>query len=716
MAVAQASDLLAKAIQHHQSGRFAEAEGLYRQVLAVDPRHAVSLNLLGMIALQLGRDANAVEFLRKVIAVQPSFPDAHFNLGIALKNLGRLEDSAAAYRAAIGETPGNYKAHSNLGAVLYRLGRHAEAASSYRRTVALKADLASAYYNLGLALDALGNSEDAAAAYRQAIALAPDYAEAHADLGIALKKLGRLGDAAAAIRRAIALRPDFSEAHSNLGAVLFNLGQLEEAVASYRKAVALNPNAAEAHANLGGALKEMGRLGEAASACRRAVALKPSDAAAHYNLANALLDSGKQDEAVAAYRQSVALDSSFPEVHSNLLRAMHYSMQYSRQNILAEARKYAARFAPSVPGRFTAAVKKSRRLRIGYVSGDFRIHSVSSFLTRVIPAHDRESVEVFCYSNHPLSDGVTEQLRAASDSWRSLVGVTDQEAAQAIRRDGVDILVDLSGHTANNRLPLFAMKPAPVQVTWLGYFGTTGLTEMDYILADRFVLPEAHEQTYTETVIRLPGSYLCFTPPDLDIAIGPPPLAANGFATFGCFNNCAKITPEAVALFARVLTRVPGSRLLLKASSLADETVGRDLLSRFAARGIGAERLLLEGPSPMAAYLAAYNRVDVALDPLPFGGGTTTAQTLWMGTPVVTLRGETWVGRISESILTVIGHAELVANSPNEYVEIAANLAGDPPLLSALRRGLRERLESSALCDGAKFTRNLEEAYRRMAS
>jgi predicted O-linked N-acetylglucosamine transferase (SPINDLY family) len=399
-----------------------------------------------------------------------------------------------------------------------------------------------------------------------------------------------------------------------------------------------------------------------------------------------------------------------------LALTQHYASGFSNADFLATARDWASRFGIKEDAApFPNPPLPERRLRVGYVSNDFYSHPVAYFLERVLTAHDHSAVEVFCYANNGRTDGLTDRLRAAADHWRSITQIGDAEGAALIRQDGIDVLIDLSGHTGGNRLTLFARRAAPVQVSWLGYFGTTGVPAMDYILADHHVVPPGEEEFFTEAVRRLPLSYHCFAPPADDVAIGPPPSQASGAITFGSFNNSIKITPAAVALWAEVLRAVPGSHLLLKSRQFADAGVCGTLSDQFAAQGIDPARLQMEGSSPRTDYLAAYNRIDIALDPLPFGGGTITAECLWMGVPVITLRGDRWTGRISTSFLSTIGLGEeLVADSPDTYVSKAAALAADPARLADLRAGLRRRLENSPLCDGPAFTRALEQAYREM--
>jgi protein O-GlcNAc transferase len=566
----------------------------------------------------------------------------------------------------------------------------------------------------GLDRHQAGRLAEAEVWYRRVLAAQPDHPDALHLLGVVAHQVGRHDLAVELIRQAIQQNAQNPGYFFNLGNAFYGQGKLDAAVAAYAQAIRIKPDYAEAHYNLGVALKDQGKLDEVVAACRQAISIKPDFAEAHSNLGVALYEQGKLAEAEACYRRALALKPDYFEAHSNLLFNLSYRWEMSNADLLMQAQQFASCFQAHHEQRtFRNTPDSGRRLRVGYVSADLRSHPVGYFLARVLPAHDPAPIEVFCYSNSTKADDLTARLRRAASHWRSIVGVADGEAGALIRQDGIDILVDLSGHTGGNRLPLFARRPAPVQVTWLGYFGTTGLSSIDYVLADRVVVPEGEEVYFSEKVWRLPGSYLCFAPPEIDLAVGPLP-GATGPVTFGCFNNRAKITAKTIELWARVLRGCSGARLFLKAKGLDDASLRGELVEQFAAKGVVPERLVTEGFSPRGDYLGAYNRVDVALDPVPYGGGTTTAEALWMGVPVVTFHGQRWVGRLSESILSRVGLNELVTDSDDRYVEVASRLAADLPALAQLRGRLRPRLLASPLCDGPTFARQLETAYRAM--
>ena len=625
----------------------------------------------------------------------------------------------AAYRKALELKPDYAEAHSNLGLALTDQGKLDGAVAACRKALGLRPDYAEAHNNLGNALTNKGELEEAVVAYRKALKLKPDYAEAHNNLGNALKNQGKLDEAVAAYHKALELKPDYDEAHDNLGNALTNQGKLDEAVAAHRKALELKPDYADAHNNLGNALTNQGKLEEAVTAYRRTLELKPDHAKAHSNLGNALTNQGKLEEAVAAYRRALELKPDHAKAHNNLLLCMNYDAQTSQQEILAESRRWDDVHAiPRSAGeRFHPNERSAeRRLRVGYVSPDFREHSVRHFLDPVIAGHDRRSFEVFCYAEVVKPDDETARFRSLSDSWCSTLGMTDSAVAERIREDGIDILIDLAGHTGKNRLLVFAERPAPVQVTWLGYPNTTGLSAMDYRLTDAIADPEGDaDALHTETLVRLPNGFLCFAPAADAPEIGGTPALTTGRVRFGSFNNLAKVTPDVVETWARILHRLPKSDLVIKNRSLADEETRERYLKMFGAHGIDAGRV--ESCSWIASrtgHLGAYNRVDIGLDPFPYNGTTTTCEALWMGVPVITLRGDRHSGRVGASILTQVSLAGLVAETTAVYVEKAVALASDLDRLSALRSDLRSRMQMSPLCGPEGFTRDVEAAYREM--
>jgi predicted O-linked N-acetylglucosamine transferase (SPINDLY family) len=604
---------------------------------------------------------------------------------------------------------------NNLGEECRVLRKFPEALACFHRAIELKPDYAEAHNNLGLALQGNGKLDEALAWFQRALELKPDYAEAHNNLGVAWKDQWKLDEAVACYRRALQLKPDFAQAHNNLGVALKNQGKWEEAVACCRRAIELKPDFAQAYSNLGNALKNQGNLDEAVACYRRALELKPDFAEVYINLGYAVKDQGNLEEAVACYRRAVELKPDFVKAHSNLLYTQTFCPGCDPQALYEEHRRWNQQHAAPL-AKFIQPHANDRSagrpLRVGYVSPDFRRHPVGRFLLPLLESHDRERFQIYCYASVRIPDTATDACRGHAGVWRNVLGLSDERVAQTIREDQVDILVDLTMHMSENRLLVFARKPAPVQVTYLAYCGTTGLNTMDYRLTDPYLDPPGCDTPfYCEQSICLPETYWCYraaleTPP-----AGALPALQTGHFSFGCLNNFCKVTPAALAAWSRLLLAVPGSRLFLHARAGSH----RERVCTFLAeQGLSAERLVFVDLLPLQEYFHVYRQIDVALDPFPYGGGTTTCDALWMGVPVVSLAGKTAVGRGGLSILSNLGLPELVAHDAGQYVRIAAELAQDLPRLSALRASLRQRMQASPLMDAPRFARNVEAAYREM--
>ena len=420
---------------------------------------------------------------------------------------------------------------------------------------------------------------------------------------------------------------------------------------------------------------------------------------------------------MVCFKQALACDPGYTEAHSNLFQAMHYAPGFDAEALSTEARRWATAHAEALTAQALAHTNDRsphRRLRIGYVSSDLRQHPVGFFFAPVFTHHDKEAFELFCYAGVRHPDALTAQCQAGADHWYEVTALSDAALAERIRADRIDILIDLSGHTRGHRLLTFARKPAPVQVTAGGHYDTTGMTAIDYLISDRFHTPQGAERYFSEALIRLPHDYICYGPPDYAPAVAPSPLARHGYVTFGCFNNLAKVTPEVIALWARILHALPSSRLRLQTRELGDSATCARYHALFKEEGVAINRIELQGHIPHRQLLTAYGEIDIALDPFPYSGGLTTCEALWMGVPVITLSGHCFAGRHSTSHLANAGLPELITTTPEEYVAVALALAQDADRLTTLRQGLRERLAASPLCDAAGYTRDLEAAYRGM--
>ena len=684
-----AAERFVSAIAHHRAGRLAEAETDYRAVLAIQPGHADAAFNLAVALRQQNRLDDAIAAYQRTLAIRPDYPEAHYNLGNALMAQSRPGEAVAAYAEALRRQPDHDRARANLGI---------------------------ACASLGQALMQSGAFDEAATAFRQALAINPLSAEGHYNLGNALKAQGGPAGAAGAYRDAIRLDPRLAEAHSNLGNVLAELGQYDDALAAHRDAMAARPDSADIVYNFGNALKDSGRLDEAADAYAHAIRLDPDHAASHGNLGIVRMAQGRLEDAIAGYGRAIELRPDDSDAFSNLLFCLNYDERQNPEQLLAAHRAWDRRYTAAAPATYANDRTPTRRLRIGYVSPDFRTHSVAYFLTPLLEAHDRRAVELYCYADVARPDAVTAHLQSLSDRWLSTVGMSHEALAERIQADRIDILVDLAGHTAHNRLRVFARKPAPVQVTWLGYSNTTGLRAMDYRIVDDVTDPPGAADTLaTETLVRLAGGFICYG----GAAHAPEPSAApcltSGAVTFGSFNNPAKVSPATFDVWARLLTRLPNARLLLKGKSFADSGTRALFLSEMRNRGIASERIELLAWLPSgSAHLALYDRVDIALDPFPYNGTTTTCEALWMGVPVVTLRGDRHAARVGASLLTQAGLTDWIADSIDAYVETALALAANPDALNTLRNTLRARLFVSPLCARENFARRLEAAYAAM--
>ncbi|MGC4072505.1 MAG: tetratricopeptide repeat protein [Nibricoccus sp.] len=550
--------------------------------------------------------------------------------------------------------------------------------------------------------------------YQEVIHSAPTVAEVHHQLGNALKTLLRYDEAITPLTEAARLAPNDAVVRLNLGVTLLELQRHAEAETQFRHALAIEPGRPEAHNILGNALFSQGKLAEATVCFREALRLRADYAPAHDNLGRVARAQGRIEDSVAHYRAALALQPK-PGTHSNLLLALNYLDGVSPQEIFSEHRRWAERYAEPLTAASVTSVQNvqdGRRVRVGYISPDFSNHAVAYFFEPVLAAHDRSRFEIFCYSNVPKPDAVTERLRGLAEHWRDIAPLSDEQAAALVRNDQLDLLVDLSGHTARNRLLVFARRAAPRQLTWIGYPNTTGLSAMDFRLTDAVSDPAGSaDSLHSEKLVRLPGPFSVYQPPAEAPEVGVLP-SLKGPLTFGCFNNFAKVTPAMIALWSRLLAAVPEARLFLKSRGLDDPDTAARIRDSFQGHGVDAGRILLDGRElSVPAHLALYHQVDVALDTFPYNGTTTTCEALWMGVPVITLAGETHVTRVGASLLTHLGKTEWIADTPEGYLAKARELAGDRNSLEKCRSGLREEFRQSPLHDASGFTRTLERTF-----
>jgi protein O-GlcNAc transferase len=679
------------ACENLRAGRLAEAETLFRDVLAERPSLPDALHLLGCTLCKLGRAEEAVDLIRRAVKLDPRQAVFQSNLGLALLTLGAKREAIGALSASLAIQPNQPNTLNVLANTLCDIGEFDQAIVCFHHAIQAQPKEPGIYYNLGNCW------------FRKATRIVPGDE-------VGGVRMEELNNAIACFQKALDLSPRFIDASNNMGNALRLLGRMDEAIAAWRRTVAIGPHPF-AHYNLGRALYERDQIDDAGDALRNCIRLSPNYSDAYNNLGNLLRNSGKVDEAIEQFDNALRVDPENKLAASNRLYTLYYSPRLGAKEILEEHRQWNERIAKPL-GQAREAHENDRspdrRLKIGYVSPNFWGHCQAFFTVPLFSNHDHGNFEIYCYSDVKVPDATTGRLRGWADSWRNIVGMNDDQVAEMIRKDRIDILVDLNLHMAENRMRLFALKPAPLQVTWLGYPGTTGLETMDYRLTDPYLDPPGEfDEFYSENSLRLPHTFWCL---DREAMEGPNvpdvnalPAIAAGHVTFGCFNNFCKVNQPLLELWKRVLDAVPNSRMLMLTPHGSCRQWVRETLG---------ERVDFLERVNRSEYLKYYHRVDVGLDTLPYNGHTTTLDSLWMGVPVVTMMGETVVGRAGFSQLSNLGLTELVARTPDEFVKCAADLAGDLARLAEFRGTLRERMRGSPLLDGVGFAKDVEVAYR----
>jgi predicted O-linked N-acetylglucosamine transferase (SPINDLY family) len=730
-------------------GRYEEAADAARRALLLRPEFPEAESNLANALQGLERPAEAEAAARRALTLRPVFYEALNNLGDALAAQDRFEEAEAAYRQAIKINHRNASGYNNLGVLLQTRGRWEEAAEAYQAALEINPQHTDARANLGALLVLNDEAEEAEAQCRKALDRAPYHYRAAATLGRALRIQGRAEEAVLAYRHALSTGPDLAETQLELGETLEGLGRYAEAELAYGQALVLGPNNATAHLALGENLMRQWRLAEAEAACRQALQLTPDLVPAQLALASVLLNDGRMDDACAVlhagletspdnvrlaeylaqtlrdqgqvgaalahYRRTVDLHPELPGPHSSYLHTLLYDPTATEASLLKAHAEWDQVHAAPLHAEWQAwpNLRDSERpLRLGFVSPDFNLHPVGCFLVSVLEQLAVRQWETICYSTGPRDDLVTAQLRNAAGAWCPVQSMSDERLIERIRSDQVDMLFDLTGHGPLNRWDVFARKPAPVQIAWIGYRGTTGMGAMDFLLADANLVPAGSDLHYREQIVRLPETALCFSPPVDAPDVGPLPAQSQGHVTFGSFNSPAKFNPQQLAEWAELLRRVPGARLVLSYRGLDDAGTSRRVREAFTAAGIEGERIELTGLVPRGKLLAAYNGIDLALDPAPHSGSLTTCEALWMGVPVISAPGATFASRLGASHLHAAGLGELVAADRPAYLDLAVRLAGDRDRLVELRRELRGRVARSPLCDARRFTEHLTAALR----
>ena len=729
--------------------RFAEARPLLEKAVLIDPSQDDAFYLMASVDRQGGRTDKAIENLRTALALKPNFTacrldlcqllfergerdtarqcveagiaidpdsaDLHYCLGNLRLAAGVGDKAAASFASTIAIAPTHDAARRQLGAIRHAQGELDAALRAYESIqVSIATDDAARWLNLGVAFHDRGDLASAARCYESAIALQPLLFEAHNNLGTVCQSRGDLQTSIRHYRTALAIRPDSAQGHGNLATSLHRHGQLVEAVRSYEAAIALDPSDADMQSSLGTALQAQGKLNAAAKRYRAAIALDPKHVNSHSNLGCVLQEMGDHDASIESLRTALTINPDYADAQNSLLFSLNYHPDQRAEDIFAAYQEYDRQVGLPLQASWTAHTNErvlTRRLRVGYVSPDLRHHSVRHFLEPLLANHDEHVVEVFAYAELSAEDAVTARCRGHVDHWVPTLGMSDDALAERIRDNSIDILVDLAGHTTNNRLRVFARKPAPVSLSWLGFGYTTGLSAIDYLFSDAACAPEGSESLFSEQPWRLATPGFAYRPAEGMGEVNTLPALQRGVITFGTLTRAVRINHRTIKAWSMILQRVPKSQLVVDSLTYRDEAVRKALQAEFSARGIGPEQLRVGCHSPPWDVLRS---IDIGLDCFPHNSGTTLFETLYMGLPFVTLAGRPSVGRLGSSILIGMGHPEWIAHSEDEYVEIAVALASDVPRLAALRAGLRDEMRASALMDEAGFARKVESAYRGM--
>ena len=736
-----------------EAGDREAALGSLQRAAELQPDSFDPAYLLGQTLMGLRLYEQAARYFEKALALQPAFEPiygelchalfkaktldrAHDIIGMGIERfpgnasfhffLGNLESfmeewprAATSYQTALKLNPNLVQAHTNLATVLRAQGDLD--ASAHHAECALKADSASPDTLACIAANhaAAGQLEDALSSYGKALAIDPAFVVAYRGQGNILFRLGKLDSAIQNFNQALAIEPDDAETHRDLGLVYLELGKYQKAEESARRALTCRPLYPSAQNNLGIALKYLGKVLEAEKHYRTALSIEPDSAIYLSNLAGTLLAQGRLPEAISSYRRATEIAPQLTTAHSNLLYGLSVDPEVSMAQYLSEARTFGQGLAAFVGTPFTDWLvplddPDVRPLRIGLVSGRFCNNPVGYFLESVLANMDPDRVELVAYATSAREDELTVRIRRHFCQWENIFGLGRAKVAEKIRADRVHILVDLNGHTEGNLLPVFALKPAPVQVSWLGYWASTGLPQIDYVLADETSLSVSDKAYFTETIHYLPETRFCFTAPAPAIPVSPLPALHRGFVTFGCFQSLTKINGRTLKLWGQVLQAVPNSRLRLAISQFNNAAFQQGLLRLLAGAGIDQARVTVVGPVPREQYLASYSEVDLILDTFPYTGGTTTCEALWMGVPTLTLNGSSMIARQGAAMLTCVGLDAWIAADESDYVVKAVAHAADTRQLSNLRTTLRGRALSSALFNAPRFARNLEQAFSAM--
>lgn len=703
----------------HAQGDSTRAVALIQSAIAANPAEASFHNNLGNVLLSLHRLQEAESAYRRALTIRPQERDFIFNLANVLRELGQLAEAESFYRQALLRDSQFADGYNNLGITLQMAGKPTEAMAAYRDALAQEPRRADILNNLGNALQEEESFDEAIHCYQRAIAILPNYAEAHYNLGNAQLRVGRFEDAVGSYLNALGIDPRAPQTYCNLGSCLQQLGQFEDAVRCFETAIKLNPKLLQAHLNLGSALHERGRLGAATACFLQAIDLDASSAEAHYNLGVALQDAARFREAIESYQRTLKLKANFTQALSNLL----YLHATIRDISPEEERDLAAKWEIAAldettrraarDHKFKRAARDGRSLKLGIVSAEIGEHAVADFLEPLLARMNRQRLHVTIFPTKLWTGERAKRMQALADDWVPLAGYSDAKAASVVRAHEIDILLDTTGHTRNCRLGIAARRVAPVQLCYIGYWSTTGLTEMDWVLADPD-FPTALENHYREGVWRLPRLAVCYRG-DRDLPESTWRPSEDGTIWLGSFNRYIKVQKETLELWAEVMRRLPSTKLLLEDRHPEESEAHERIRSAMREMDIAGERIEFEPFAPgHVRHMQLYDRIDIALDTLPLNSGTTACDALWMGVPLVAMEGMWSGGRIASSFLRALGKSGWIAGNAEEYLGIVRALAEDVALRMRLRGGLRNEMAVSPLCDAAGLTRALEDAFKQM--
>jgi protein O-GlcNAc transferase len=685
------------AIQYFQNGNLDEAKKILQKALNVYPKNIAVLEILAIIFVNLRELSQALILFEEITKIKPEYVEGWTNRGNVLFELKEYEQALTSYIKAIELKPDCGKTLNNFGTTLFELRRYEQALSAYDNVIGLEPENVEAWFNRGNTLLKLKQYEQALSAYDKAISINPNYPDAWTNRGNAFLELKQYEQALISFDKAITINPNYPDAWSNRADALTELQEYQQALSSYDKAIKIYPDFVEAWYNRGNALAEMRKYDEAIASFDKAISINSKDAASWCNRGNILVSIGKYELGERSIRRSIEIDDNLIEARSCLLFNLNYFSRQSIEANLLEARLFGRKVSNRSEPKFDKwnTSISNGKLRIGFVSGDLRNHPVGYFMESFLEKIDPTNFDLFAFTNS-IDDDLSKRIKHHFIEWVPIYSLSDFDAAGQIHQRQIQILIDLSGHTKNNRLPVFAYKPAPLQISWLGYFATTGLPEIDYFLGDPHMLPISEIKHFTENVWRLAETWFCLSPPNFQITVSDLPARKNGYVTFGSFGNLAKMNDEVVRVW--------------------DLTLLDDVRKRFEKFEVKSDRLILEGPESREKYFESYSRVDFVLDTFPYPGGTTSIDALWMGVPVLTLKGDRFLSHLGESIAINSGIPDWIASDEDEYIRKAIKFSMDIESLAKQRKSLRDRVRHSPLMDNTRFAKNFVDALLGMWS